>query len=395
MFNIYSFNSNFLKAFTNLRKSKLILTSIFKKKQIYEDIYHLNYALDWLCRAQDITNTGGVSSAYSINKGWLPPYPETTGYIISTFLRVFNIMRKMEYLDRAIIMGDWERKVQLASGGIVGGLGFNRVPIVFNTGQVILGWLLLFENTKNVRFLKAAEKAAKWLIEVQDNDGKWSKFTYMNTPHSYHTRVSWALFKIYEHTDKAKFKDNAMKNVIWTLKNHNRFGWFERMGFKEDEIPYTHTIAYTLRGLLEISCYCSGSLQKRILNIIETAIINIIMNFGLDKKKKFPKRIYLPARLNCYWRTNENYSCLTGNAQLAIIMLKLYEINKNLLFLNSAINLIDEIKLIQSTSCKNEGIRGAIPGSYPIWGNYQPFKYPNWATKFFCDALLYKLGLSK
>jgi hypothetical protein len=31
---------------------------------------------------------------------------------------------------------------------------------------------------------------------------------------------------------------------------------------------------------------------------------------------------------------------------------------------------------------------GAIPGSFPIWGRYEPFAFPNWATKFFCDALM-------
>ncbi|MGF1595582.1 MAG: hypothetical protein ACFCVK_01410 [Acidimicrobiales bacterium] len=33
-------------------------------------------------------------------------------------------------------------------------------------------------------------------------------------------------------------------------------------------------------------------------------------------------------------------------------------------------------------------IRGAIKGSHPIWGRYAPLGYPNWATKFFLDALL-------
>jgi hypothetical protein len=31
---------------------------------------------------------------------------------------------------------------------------------------------------------------------------------------------------------------------------------------------------------------------------------------------------------------------------------------------------------------------GAIKGSHPIWGGYDPFRYPNWAAKFFADALM-------
>ena len=33
-------------------------------------------------------------------------------------------------------------------------------------------------------------------------------------------------------------------------------------------------------------------------------------------------------------------------------------------------------------------MRGAIKGSHPIWGGYLFGTYPNWAVKFFMDALL-------
>jgi hypothetical protein len=33
-------------------------------------------------------------------------------------------------------------------------------------------------------------------------------------------------------------------------------------------------------------------------------------------------------------------------------------------------------------------VRGGIAGSAPIWGDYSRFEYPNWAAKFFADALM-------
>ncbi len=33
-------------------------------------------------------------------------------------------------------------------------------------------------------------------------------------------------------------------------------------------------------------------------------------------------------------------------------------------------------------------MRGGIAGSAPIWGDYSRFEYPNWAAKFFADALM-------
>ena len=31
---------------------------------------------------------------------------------------------------------------------------------------------------------------------------------------------------------------------------------------------------------------------------------------------------------------------------------------------------------------------GGVPGSSPYYGRYMAFRQPNWATKFFIDALL-------
>ena len=42
----------------------------------------------------------------------------------------------------------------------------------------------------------------------------------------------------------------------------------------------------------------------------------------------------------------------------------------------------------QNIATNNSNIRGAIAGSHPIFGSYERFKYPNWAAKFFIDALL-------
>ena len=44
--------------------------------------------MDWLCEAQDRSRSadGGVARDYSLVKGWATSYPETTGYIVPTFI---------------------------------------------------------------------------------------------------------------------------------------------------------------------------------------------------------------------------------------------------------------------------------------------------------------------
>ena len=46
----------------------------------------LQAAIDWLCLTHDVTDRRGSSKGYSLLHGWLPAYPETTGYIIGTLL---------------------------------------------------------------------------------------------------------------------------------------------------------------------------------------------------------------------------------------------------------------------------------------------------------------------
>ena len=49
---------------------------------------------------------------------------------------------------------------------------------------------------------------------------------------------------------------------------------------------------------------------------------------------------------------------------------------------------LDYLKTTQNLSASDTAVRGGIAGSSPIWGDYSRFEYPNWAAKFFSDALM-------
>ncbi len=65
----------------------------------------------------------------------------------------------------------------------------------------------------------------------------------------------------------------------------------------------------------------------------------------------------------------------------------------SLRWLNSALKLLDQVKATQSVGSRHAGIRGGVPGSNPIWGWYLRLTYPNWAAKFFADALMETEGV--
>jgi hypothetical protein len=105
---------------------------------------HLAATIDWLCRAQDVRDgqpdAGGVSAGWSFEDGWLPSYPETTGYIIETLLAAARALDRPELVARAQRMIDWELSIQQDDGAFPGHFGEpGSRPVIFNTGQIMHG----------------------------------------------------------------------------------------------------------------------------------------------------------------------------------------------------------------------------------------------------------------
>ena len=81
---------------------KLIVTDMLgtARQSTQEDQVHLGAAIDWLCRAQDRRNgqpdQGGVSAGWSFEDDWLPSYPETSGYIVETFIAAADALSRPE-----------------------------------------------------------------------------------------------------------------------------------------------------------------------------------------------------------------------------------------------------------------------------------------------------------
>jgi hypothetical protein len=57
-------------------------------------------------------------------------------------------------------------------------------------------------------------------------------------------------------------------------------------------------------------------------------------------------------------------------------------------FSEAAWRAIAYVKRTQRLDGNDHVVRGAIPGSAPIWGAYSRFEFPNWAAKFFADTLI-------
>lgn len=347
-------------------------------------------AIEWLSRAQDKTLDGGVSAWYSPIQGWRPSYIETTGYIIETFVNASKFLSDPLLLKRAERMGDFLIAQQLDSGGYRSHTIYQKetsYPTVFDTGQDILGMCALYKLTKKKKYIDSAIKAADFLVEIQDDKGYWLRNTFGNTCHIYHTRVAWPLLEVQALTRNKKYYVAADKFFSWALAQQTDTGWFKYAELieKNQQNPHTHTLCYTTEGFLYAGIRTQDS--ELLMAAIKSAIPPL---------KRFLETGYLPATFDSDWHSTDQYMCLTGNAQYAVVWGELYNITKQEYF-KEGLKKMNSILISTQSTSNNKNIAGAIKGSLPIYGNplnntgYCRFAYLNWATKYFADALLLEL----
>lgn len=369
------------------RHAKLIAADL--SHPAYEPIKdhdtHLRATLAWLCLAQDVrrdrSDAGGVAAGWSFEDGWLPSYPETTGYIIETFIAAADYLADDGYRQRANQMLDWELGLQAKDGSFPGHFGESGShPVIFNQGQIMHGLIAGYVHLRRDDCLNAAVRAANWLAEHQDLDGCYRTFEHHGVPHVYNTRAVWALASVGALVNDRRFIAAAVKNLDWALTQQTASGWFATNAFVPSRQPFTHTIAYAIRGLLESGVILSREPYLASAKRAALALLNCQRSDG-----------WLAGTYADEWRPGATYACVTGVAQMALCWLRLHQIERDDRFLDAAHKAIAYVKRTQRLDTPDSIIRGAIPGSSPIWGDYSRFEFPNWAAKFFADALLMDL----
>lgn len=364
--------------------NKLIYLKSYRRYHSQGDLERsLHHGARWLINSIEQGADAG-SGTYYHHTGWTSSYPETTGYIIPSLLR-YSKRKSAPWSEQAersaLAAGQWLLSIQHDDGGWPGGyVHQNRPSVVFNTGQILRGLLALYEHTKASEYKDAAARAIEWIWDQLDEEGKFSKNDFMGAVRVYGTYVVAPILEWLPYFPEHKYswESLATRHLDWVVTQQSENFWFANCDntLHKNHTPIIHTIAYTIDGLLD-----SGiSLQNE-------KYINAAQNAAEVLAKTFLTNGMVHGRYDSNWKGSEAF-IPTGGAQLAIVWHKLMLHQSPW-----ARAARDEMNTLLSVIATNGArahidVAGALQGSFPMWGRYETFGLPNWATKYMVDSLM-------
>ena len=275
-------------------------------------------------------------------------------------------------------MLDWLVSIQMPEGAFQGGQvdSVPRVPVIFNTGQILLG-LAAGAAEFGDPYLEPMRRAADWLVAAQDADGCWRKHASpfaMGGERTYDTHVAWGLFEAARVEPGRNFGEAGLANVRWALGHQTQNGWFEHCCLSDPTRPLTHTLGYTLRGVVEAFRFSQDQALLAAAKLTADSLTTAVQANG-----------FIPGRLLPDWRPAVSWACLTGSVQISLCWMMLYEITGEHRYLAHARNVNRYVRTTLSMDGEPD-MRGGVGGAFPIYGDYGQYSYLNWAAKFCADA---------
>lgn len=335
---------------------------------------HLALTAEALLRYGERSRDGGSAIAFSILHGWMRGYVETTGYLVPTSLDIAAMIGRPDLRDCALKQGEWLLQQQRPDGSFP---DITRtVSAAFDTGQVLMGLHRLVEETGDERYRVAGRAAADWLCGLSEADGSWTGAgDSPGVSRTYFTRSAAALLAFGRLVDESRYRDAGARFLDWAMGQQLPSGLFVGSELTLGEPYLLHTIVYVLEGLLQ--AYEETGERRWLDAVLRGA--EALKTVNLEREIvlfSYYDRDLLPL---------SSERCITGLAQWAGLCLRLFKITGDAGYAECASNNLFYVKSKQIQGATQ--IRGALPGSVPLWGSYLKLSFPNWNLKFFGDAL--------
>ena len=240
----------------------------------------VDLAKEWLLNSgiqnvgKDAKINGGFNSWFDFkNKNYPYIYSEITGYGISSLLFINKAQPDKILMERAKLAADWLMKFAIhESGGVRTRYYYeknsypkeysfdNGLMFVFDSGMVMYGFVMLYKETKDEKYLKAAEKIAEFLMKCYKGNGLFyaaydsqkdnfiddvKKWSYQSG--SFHCKVALGLLELSEINDEDSYKKAAIDLCKTTVEMQEEDGKFETFRGIGDTNLHPHL--YSTEGL--------------------------------------------------------------------------------------------------------------------------------------------------
>jgi|GEM_PF-1409949 len=330
--------------------------------------------LSWIYKSFKVNKHLGSSGSRNVLGKWSPPYPETTGYLLPTLLNAAPYYQQENLISLSKLQLKFFEGIKTIDGAYCQNMA-EAEPIVFDVAQILLGFIALVPYMeKSTPLLEEIEITRQWLRDILNEKGEFIAFNYVKDfQPAYYSRIAWPLAAAEIIIDsKPSYKTKALIQRLTESQNDNHS--FKNWGFRKGQPALTHTIAYTLRGLWE---YAEILNSKKIKKQVTLALHRLSKTIRIDGQ--------VAGSYTEDWVGDHSFICSSGNAQLALLYLMVYERNRDKIFLERIVALLKPLIIAQKKTSINAG---AISSSIPISGSYQRYKYTNWTQKFYSDALM-------
>lgn len=340
--------------------------------------------VNWILVAQKANNSFGISKGYFFIKlpkysnGWHKEYPETTGYLLPTLLKLS--LKKIYPYENILSIADWLLDIQKVDGSYKGGtIDSDEESSIFDTGQIIKGIYSLYVHNKDSKYLVSALRACDWILKNENsNQGHWNKFkTKALKDHDITFNIYTAdiIAEIGNAISNYNYVNLANRVGSYTLNKIRPNLWVEGCELAYIKYPVTHTLAYTIEGLYNVgSALNNDAFINKSIKILDVII------------QKIDKNGYLPGYFDENWNELNFGSCLTGSAQIGCLCMKVYKSTGKIIYLVTAKKIYRYLSLRLNNYFKSFGGGiGSLPGSWPINGKYFAYFTTNWTIKYMID----------
>ena len=345
-----------------------------------KDGRHVQEAVGWLVQAQNACGGRAISGGYSMNAiGWAPADLIASVRATPVLLAAADWLGNQTLVQKATAVGNWMISTQSSPESLCRRLDNSLVL----TAACVSAYTALFNRCGDERFLSAARASSCRLASRIERSSQYRHALRENGLHA-----AQAILEYRPFDDRAAGDAIARRLVQGVVETARPNGWLGSFGEQSDVSVRTSRVATTAQSLF---C-CAGLLEGPLAGKAEQVAVDMaertMLRFERNKPRPDGEAPMLAEFFDSKWRLHGSHACNAGSAQMARLWLTAYRHTDDARFVNAALKILDQLKSQQALDSTDSTIRGAVPGTMPIWRSAGRPHFPTLVTSALVAALI-------